>query len=117
MINIIEVNGIRVYSNHGCLNEEAIIGTNYVCDVVLHTNFVDSAIEDDLDKTINYVDVRAIAEEEILKRAKLIETVVKRIVNRIKNELKGVEKVRVKLTKVSPPINGNVDNVAVIWEE
>ena len=33
MINTIEVNGIKLHANHGCLIEEAKIGGNYVVDV------------------------------------------------------------------------------------
>jgi dihydroneopterin aldolase len=47
----------------------------------------------------------------------LIETVGLRIVNKIKKELKNIEKVTVKVTKINPPINGDVENVAIIIEE
>jgi dihydroneopterin aldolase len=49
-------------------------------------------------------------------RSKLIETVGQRIFLRIKNELRGVSELTVKITKLSPPINGDVTNVAILIE-
>lgn len=117
MRHIIEVNGIKCYAHHGCLPEETAIGGHYVVDVEMHTNFSIAAKEDDLSQTIDYVKVNAVVIEEMALPSKLIEHVGQRIVNRLKKELKTLEKLRVKIIKVSPPINGDVDNVAIIIEE
>ena len=117
MRHIIEVNGIKCYAHHGCLPEETAIGGHYVVDVEMHTNFSSAAKEDDLSQTIDYVKVNAVVVEEMALPSKLIEHVGQRIVNRLKKELKSLEKLRVKIIKLSPPINGDVDNVAIIIEE
>ena len=117
MKNIIEVNGIRLYSFHGCLEEEGLIGGNYIVDVRLKTDFSAAAKSDNLSETIDYVDINKIVAEEMSLRSKLIEHVGKRIIDRIKKESVGTEKVRVKITKLCPPINGDVENVAIIIEE
>jgi dihydroneopterin aldolase len=117
MRHIIEVNGIKLYAFHGCLDEEGMIGGNYVIDVMLNTNFRDAALEDNLQKTIDYVFVNKIVEEEMEIRSKLIEHVGHRIILRLKSSFQSIESVRVKVTKISPPINGNVENVAIIIEE
>ena len=112
----IEVNGIKLYAFHGCLEEEARIGGNYVVDVTIITDFSEAAKNDDLSKTVDYVYVNAIVKEEMAIRSKLIETVGQRIVTRIKTELKGVFELSVKITKLTPPINGDVHSVAVVIE-
>ena len=117
MVHIIEVNGIKCYAHHGCLPEEELIGGHYVVDVQMHTNFSEAAQTDDLSKTIDYVQVNAIVREEVAIRSKLIEQVGQRIVSRLQAEIIGIDKLRVKVTKLSPPINGDVDNVAIIIEE
>lgn len=116
MIHTIEVNGIKLYAYHGCLPEEGKVGGNYIVDVSLKTDFGSAAISDELDQTIDYVDVNLIVKEEMAIRSKLIEHVGQRIVNRIKTEVKGVISMKVKVTKICPPINGDVDNVAIIIE-
>ena len=117
MRHIIEVNGIKCYAHHGCLPEETAIGGHYIVDVALHTNFSIAALEDDLTHTINYVTVNKIVVDEMSIPSKLIEHVGQRIINHLKSELRTIEKLRVKIVKLSPPINGDVDNVAIIIEE
>lgn len=117
MKHVIEVNGIKLYAFHGCLPEEGKIGGNYVVDVTLTTDFSEAAANDDLSKTIDYVIVNQIVEEEMAIRSKLIEHVGQRIINRLRKSVNGIDTVRVKVTKISPPINGDVDNVAIIIQE
>ena len=115
-MNRIEVNGIKLYAYHGCLKEEGVIGGHYVVDVTIDTNFSVAAETDDLSNTVDYVDVNRIVTEEMAIRSKLIECVGWRIVEKI-NALKNVANVTVKVTKLSQPINGDVNNVAIIIQE
>jgi len=112
----IEVKGIKVYGYHGCMDEEAVIGTLFETDVLLGYDYLSSSKSDNLSETIDYVRIKAIVEEQVNIRAKLIETVIKRIVDQITSEFK-LDSLRVKLTKHNPPIDGNVESVSVIWEE
>jgi dihydroneopterin aldolase len=117
MKHTIEVNGIKVYAFHGCLEEEAKIGGNYMIDISLETNFNEAALTDELIKTVDYVIINKIVTEEMGIRSKLIEHVGNRIFLRIKKEVENVDKLRVKIIKICPPINGDVENVAIIIEE
>lgn len=112
----IYVNGIKCYAFHGCLPEEERIGGHYIVDVVLHTDFSLAAQHDTLSDTIDYVDVNRIVTEEMAIRSKLIEHVGQRIVRRLQNELKGISALQLKITKICPPINGDVDSVAISIE-
>ena len=117
MKHTIAVNGIKLYAFHGCLPEEERIGGHYLVDISLQTDFSEAAVTDELIKTIDYVDINKIVAEEMAIRSKLIEHVGQRIFIRIKKEVENVNKLRVKIIKISPPINGNVENVAIIIEE
>lgn len=117
MKNTVEVNGIKLYAFHGCLNEEGAIGGHYIVDVSVTTNFTEAMQEDDLNKTIDYVIVNRIVKREMAIRSKLIEHVGYRIVQAIKKEIQRVDAIRVKVTKIAPPINGDVDNVAIVIED
>lgn len=116
MKHTVEVNGIKLYGHHGCLPEEEAIGGNYIVDVHLTTNFSVAMLDDNLDATIDYVDVNRIVSQEMAIRSKLIEHVGHRIVSSLQNEVKGIEGLMVKVTKVAPPINGDVENVAIVIE-
>lgn len=113
----IEVNGIKIYAFHGCLPEEGKIGGHYSIDVMLNTDFSLAAQTDDLSKTIDYVVVNKIVCEEMAIRSKLIEHVGQRIIDRLKNEVQNILSIRLKVTKICPPINGDVDNVAIVIED
>lgn len=117
MKHTIEINGIKIYAFHGCLPEEGKIGGHYMVDVMLNTNFTNAAKEDDLSKTVDYVIVNKIVQEEMEVRSKLIEHVGQRIVNRLTTEISSIDFIRVKITKICPPINGDVENVAIIIEQ
>jgi dihydroneopterin aldolase len=110
------VEGIKCYAFHGCLDEEARIGGNYIVDVELHTDFSQAALHDTLADTIDYVQVNEIVVAEMAIRSKLIEQVGQRIVNRLQEELNGILALKVKITKICPPINGDVDSVAISIE-
>lgn len=116
MKHVVEVNGIKLYAFHGCLPEEAAIGGHYVVDVHLTTNFDKAMRNDDLSKTIDYVDVNRIVKREMAVRSKLIEHVGYRILEGIKSEISGVLSLKIKVTKIAPPINGDVTNVAIVIE-
>jgi dihydroneopterin aldolase len=117
MKHTIEVNGIKLYAFHGCLEEEGKIGGHYEVDVKMITDFTEAALEDRLEKTIDYVIVNRIVTEEMAIRSKLIEQVGYRILKRMEKELNNLHSVWIKITKICPPINGDVKNVAIIIEE
>ncbi len=113
MLNRIAIEGIKLYAYHGCLDEEAKIGGNYIVDIYMETDFTGAAQGDDLAQTVDYCAVYEIAKKEMAIRAKLIELVATRIHKNIISSFPTVTKVRVRLTKLSPPMNGNVEKVFV----
>ncbi len=116
MKHTIEVSGIKIYAFHGCLPEEAEIGGHYRVDVMLNTDFTGAAKLDDLSKTVDYVEIHKIVAEEMKIKSKLIEHVGQRIITRLKKEIQKIDFIRIKVTKLCPPINGDVDSVAIIIE-
>jgi len=116
-MNRIEVNGIHIYAYHGCLPEEERIGGNYIVDLEIDTDFSEAVNSDKLIDTVDYVALNKIVEEEMAVRSKLIEQVGGRIMKRIKALDRRILKASVKVRKLAPPINGNVDEVAIVISE
>lgn len=114
MMNKILVEGIRTYAYHGCLEEEAKIGGDYIVNVILETDFSAAAKTDDLTKTIDYVTVYNIVKTQMAIRSKLIEHVAQRIIDALKKEFPSVIKTEVKVTKLNPPMHGHVDSVSAV---
>jgi dihydroneopterin aldolase len=112
----IHVRGIRCYAFHGCMEEEARIGGNYLVDVAIDTDFTSAAASDNLAETVDYCAVQRIVEEEMAIRSKLIEHVGQRIVSRIQHELHGILGLRIEIHKLSPPIDGDTQEVSIVIE-
>ncbi len=111
---VIKINNIKVYAFHGCLEEEALIGGIYIIDIEIFTDYSLAAKNDDLTKTVDYCDVYQIVKREMKIRSKLIEHAAERIANALKKEIDGIDKINVQLTKIAPPVNGDVGSVSVI---
>lgn len=116
-MGIIKLTNIRTFSYHGCLEEEAKIGSGYRVDLTIKTNLEPSAQTDELTDTVDYVDLNRIVVEEMAIRAKLLEHVAKRIIDRVLKELKMVSKIEVEVTKLNPPIGGDVEGVTIIMKQ
>ena len=111
---IILVEGIKLYAYHGCLKEEALIGGNYIVDVSIDADLSKPSKSDKLNDTVDYVTVYEIVKKEMSVRSKLIEHVAKRIHNKLKIKFPKVETIIVKVTKLNPPIPGEVEKVSIV---
>jgi len=109
----ITVKNIRVYAYHGCLIEEGKIGSDYRVDISVKANLSKSAKSDNLSDTVDYVLLNKIIKEEMAIRSKLLETVAKRILDRILAEVSMAKKVAIAVSKLNPPIGGNVAMVTI----
>ena len=109
----IRVKNIRVYAYHGCLVEEGKIGSDYRVDLTVKADLKKSSKTDSLYDTVDYVHLNKIVREEMAIRTKLLETVADKILDRILLEIPLVKKVKVQVSKLNPPIGGNVEMVTI----
>jgi dihydroneopterin aldolase len=110
----IKINNIRLFANHGCLEEEGKIGSAYTVDVIIKANLRKSAKSDKLSDTVDYVHINKIVKEEMAIRSALLEHVADRILTRMLSEIPLITKGTVKVAKINPPIGGNVADVCII---
>lgn len=113
-MGIIQVNNIKLYANHGCLEEEAKIGSEYKVDIEVKVDLRKSSKTDDLIDTVDYVHLNHIVKEEMAIRSKLLEEVAQRILNRFFKELRMIKRAKISVAKLNPPIGGNVEEVVII---
>lgn len=113
-MGIVKVENIKLYAYHGCLEEEALIGSDYRVDLQVNANLQKAANSDLLEDTVDYVHLNRIVKEEMLIRSKLLEHVAQRILNRVFRELPSVEEGEIAISKITPPIGGDVEAVTVM---
>ena len=116
-MGIIKLKNIRTYSYHGCLIEEGKIGSDYTVNLEVKTDLRKSSISDDLKDTVDYVLLNRIVVEEMAIRSDLLEHVAHRIITRIFEEIPEISRIIVAVSKLNPPIGGDVEAVTIEMEE
>jgi dihydroneopterin aldolase len=112
-MSTIRLKDIRLYANHGCLTEEEKIGSDYLVNLEVEANLETAALTDNLQDTVDYVHLNKIVKQQMMIRSKLLEHVGKRIIDSIYAEIPSVAKIKVSVSKVNPPIGGDVAEVSV----
>jgi len=112
-MGIIRLNNIRSYAYHGCLTEEAKIGSAYRVDLWVRTDLSQEGKSDQLEDTIDYIKLNDIVKTEMAQRSNLLENVAQRIIASILQNLEEVTETGVKVSKINPPLGGDVEHVSV----
>jgi len=116
-MGLIALEGMEFYAYHGFYPEEQLIGGDYIIDVYVNTNFDKAANNDALDVTINYETIYRIVKVEMQKNSKLLETIARRIINKIIKICTTVQALTVRVTKKNPPLGGSVQRAFIEIEE
>jgi dihydroneopterin aldolase len=109
----IVLKNVRCYSYHGCLKEESMIGSDYLVNFSVYTDLNKSAGSDQLKDTIDYVLLNKIIKSEMAVPSKLLEHVADRIISSAFRSDARIKKCTVKVSKINPPIDGDVEKVSV----
>ncbi len=109
----IKLKNIRIFANHGCLTEEEKIGSDYLVNLTVKANLSSAAQSDRLSETVDYVHLNRIVKEQMAIRSKLLEHVGQRIINAVFEEIPLVSDIKVRVSKMNPPIGGDVEDVSV----
>lgn len=107
-MTIIALEGMQFHGAIGFYTEEHVLGNAFEVDIFIAVNTEKATEEDDLFKTVNYEMVYHICLSELRKPTKLIETVTKRILDRLHKQFEQIDGARVKLKKMNPPLGGEV---------
>ena len=112
---LISVEGIRVFSYHGHLPEEAKLGGHFIVNVWVVADTSEVEKTDDLNHTVDYVKIIEIVKDQMAIRSDMIEHPARRIVDTIL-PLNKVQKVKVEVEKIDPPIDATFDKISVTTE-
>jgi 7,8-dihydroneopterin aldolase/epimerase/oxygenase len=113
----IKLTNIRIFSYHGCLLEESKIGSNYRVDLEIETDLSKSELSDELKDTVDYVLLNQIVVNEMAIRANLLEHVARRIIDSSLLKIPALTFIKVGVSKLNPPIGGDVQEVTIEIEE
>jgi len=112
-MGVIALNGMRFYAYHGCFAEEQAIGTYFRVDVAYETDTQMAQGSDNIDDTVSYLDVYQTVKLEMEIPSHLLENVADRIGRAIKDGFKAIQHVTVTVSKLNPPLGGQLESVSV----
>ncbi len=115
-MGVIEIEGMEFYAFHGHFAEEQIVGNRFIVDLTLRTDCSKAAKSDDLKDALNYLAVYQIIKEEMQIKSHLLENVAERIIGRLYAGFEKLEKAKVKISKLNPPLGGQIEKVSVTLE-
>lgn len=104
---------MRFYAYHGCFAEEQKIGTSFVVDVAFETDTARAQQSDDIAHTVSYLDVYRTICGVMAVPSHLLEHVGDRIGEALLGEYPAIDCVRVCVSKMNPPLGGQLDSVTV----
>ncbi|MBQ2128286.1 MAG: dihydroneopterin aldolase [Bacteroidales bacterium] len=112
-MSTISLNGMHFYAYHGCFAEEQKIGTYFTVDVEFETDTSRAQQSDDIAHTVSYLDVYHTIRREMMIPSHLLEHVGDRIGEALLKEYPAIERVKVGVSKMNPPLGGQLDSVTV----
>lgn len=104
---------VEIFAHHGCLEQEKINGNWFIINLELETDMSIPAETDMIDDALNYTTVYEIVKQEMQIRSNLLEHVTNRILKKLFNTFQQLNSAVVKVSKLNPPIGGNMKCVAV----
>ena len=110
----IELKKMIFHAYHGVMEQERIVGNSYRIDLRLFLDLRKAIESDRIEDTLNYVDIFNLVKDEMSIPSQLLEHVAGRIVQKIKIKHPNISKVKIRLAKINPPIEGEIQEAAII---
>ncbi|MFZ4581347.1 MAG: dihydroneopterin aldolase [Paludibacter sp.] len=113
----ITLENMSFHSYHGCLEHEKTLGNTFIVTLQMEIDTTKAALTDDLADTLNYQSVYDIIKDEMEIPSKLIEHVAQRIADKIHSKFYQISNLKIKLSKLNPPLGGKVEAVSIEIEK
>ncbi|MEJ7559874.1 MAG: dihydroneopterin aldolase [Pedobacter sp.] len=105
-LQTVALRDVKCFAYHGYYEEEQLTGIYFSLNVTV--TFIPGNESENLDKTVNYEVLNTIILEEMKVPKKLLETVVKNIMEQILSRYNFLSTAEVNIKKLNPPMPGQV---------
>lgn len=105
-IQTVALKDVKFYAFHGFYSEEQLTGNHFIVDV--EVTFVPNADTEDLTQTVNYEVINSIMRQEMKNTQKLLETVVKNIIDQIIERYPFILTAKTGIRKIHPSMPGEI---------
>ena len=109
------LNKMQFFASHGHYDAEQVKGGRFTVDVEIDMGDPEAVETDKLSDTVDYARIYSLVKKEMAIPSKLLEHIAGRIFKAVRSELEGQAKVKVRISKLNPPL-GLVERVCVELE-
>ncbi len=99
---------------HGCYEMERRVGNRFCVDLEITTSLGDVALEDCVEKAVNYLTVYETVESQMRITQRTIERVATNIIDALYSEFSQITHIKCTVAKLAPPLGGKIGRVSVI---
>lgn len=115
-MGLIEIEGMHFYAYHGHFEAEQIVGNDFILDLKMNMDCNKAALSDDLNDALNYQAVYSLIQKEMKIKSRLLEHLANRILDKLFMEFPNLINAKVKVSKMNPPMGGEIEKVSVTLE-
>lgn len=105
--------GLKFHAYHGVLDQERLVGGEYLVDISLNLIGSGALYSDSLGDTINYTSIIEVVRHEMSIPSSLIEHVAGRIARALLKSFSSINVGTITLTKVHPPVSTPLGGASV----
>lgn len=113
MKGTVEINGLRVFARHGVLDRERLVGNLFEITAHLSYPMDEAMMYDRLDGTLNYAEAVEVITQVMSEPSALLEHVAMRIKKALYDRFPQIAGGYIRVAKITPPIAGELESVAV----
>lgn len=110
----IHIEGMKFFAFHGHYPVEQFVGSEFIVELKIDVQDTYATISDKLDDAINYQTLYEMVKAEMMVNSNLLEHVGNRILSAIYNKFPKISRAEVKISKLNPPMGGEIEKVSVI---
>jgi dihydroneopterin aldolase len=114
---LIELEEMEFYAYHGCFREENVVGNRLLVNISLQTDMARPMQTDKIDDALNYVMVYELVRAEMQQTSNLLEHVTARVIDSLYRHFPQITRALVKISKMNPPMGGQMKKVSVTLEK
>lgn len=115
-MGVVSLEGVEFFAFHGVYEEERRIGNRFSIDIAVDTDVSSAGISDELKDTVDYEKIYQLMAEVMAQPSALLEHIAESIIDSVKNYYPQIRSVRIKVSKLNPPIGAICKSASVTLE-
>jgi 7,8-dihydroneopterin aldolase/epimerase/oxygenase len=112
-MGLIQIENMEFYAFHGCFKEERKVGNRFIVDLQIETSLEKASVTDNIQDTLNYQLAYDVVQQQMNIKSFLLENVAARILDELYSRFPYIAKATVKVSKMNPPMGGEMERVSV----